>query len=145
VVAAGVIGLGLIAYPQMMKYKYDEKLSLGSVMAGGTLGQLIPPSLNMVIYGAITGVSVSQLFAGGMFAGVFLAAIFIIYILIRADMNNDPATADKKKNRAKMMETLVALKSILLPGILLLGLQRVALTDAATPTECAAGGVLEPF
>src|SRR5699024_3679477 len=123
------------------KYKYDEKLSLGSVMAGGTLGQLIPPSLNMVIYGAITGVSVSQLFAGGMFAGVFLAAIFIIYILIRAYMNKDAAPALEKENRATTKEKLVALKSIILPGLLIIGVLGAIFTGASTPTEGAALGV----
>lgn len=91
VVAAGVIGLGLIALPQMMKYKYNESLSLGSIMAGGTLGQLIPPSLNMVVYGAITGVSVSSLFAGGLGAGFILIGLFIAYILFRAYKNKDMA------------------------------------------------------
>lgn len=141
VVAAGVIGLGLIAFPQMMKYKYDEKLGLGSIMAGGTLGQLIPPSLNMVIYGAITGVSVSQLFAGGLFAGVFLATLFIIYILIRAYMNKNTAPALEKESRATWEDKFASLRAIILPGILIIVVLGTIFTGAATPTEGAAIGV----
>jgi len=142
VVAAGVIGLGLIALPQMLKYKYDQKLSLGSIMAGGTLGQLIPPSLNMVVYGAITGVSVSQLFAGGLFAGTFLAGLFIVYILVRAYLNKELAPSLNKEDRSTWEEKITSLKSIILPGILIIGVLGAIFSGAATPTEGAAIGVL---
>ena len=78
VVAAGVIGLGLIGLPQMLKHKYNLRLSLGSVLAGGTLGQLIPPSATMVVYGAITGVSIGGLFAGGITCGLFLSFLYVL-------------------------------------------------------------------
>jgi tripartite ATP-independent transporter DctM subunit len=83
VVAAGVIGLGLIGLPQMLKHDYDKKLSLGCVLSGGTLGQLIPPSTNMVLYGCVTGVSIGRLFAGGISAGIFLAVLYILYVITR--------------------------------------------------------------
>ena len=142
VVAAGVIGLGLIALPQMLKYKYQENLSLGAVMAGGTLGQLIPPSLNMVVYGAITGVSVTSLFAGGLGTGIFLAGLFVIYILVRSYLNKDLAPALTKENRATWNEKFVALKSIILPLLLIFIVLGTIFTGAATPTEGAAVGVL---
>ncbi|WP_209121667.1 TRAP transporter large permease subunit [Alkalihalobacillus sp. BA299] len=142
VVAAGVIGLGLIALPQMLKYNYQEKLSLGSVMAGGTLGQLIPPSLNMVVYGAITGVSVTSLFAGGLSAGIFLSILFIGYILIRTIINKDIAPALSKDNRATWKEKFISLKSIILPLILILIVLGAIFSGAATPTEGAAVGVI---
>ena len=75
VVAAGVIGLGVIALPQMEHYKYNRGVNIGSVLAGGTLGQIIPPSLVMVIYGAVTGVSVGKLFAAGVSAGILLSCL----------------------------------------------------------------------
>lgn len=142
VVAAGVIGLGLIALPQMMRYKYNETLSLGSIMAGGTLGQLIPPSLNMVVYGAITGVSVSSLFAGGLSSGVFLILLFMIYILFQAYRKKGMAPALAKEERATTQEKFDALKSIFLPMILILIVLGSIFTGTATPTEGAAVGVL---
>lgn len=141
VVAAGVIGLALIALPQMNKYKYEENLSLGSIMAGGTLGQLIPPSLNMVVYGAITGVSVTSLFAGGMGTGLFLALLFIVYILVRSYMNKDIAPALAKENRATWGEKLASLRSIILPLLLIAMVLGTILSGFATPTEGAAVGV----
>lgn len=142
VVAAGVIGLGLIALPQMMRYRYNETLSLGSIMAGGTLGQLIPPSLNMVVYGAITGVSVSNLFAGGLGAGILLTLLFIAYILCRAYMKDDVAPALKKEERATWQEKFASLKSIILPILLILVVLGSIFTGIATPTEGAGVGVL---
>ena len=142
VVAAGVIGLGLIALPQMMRYKYNETLSLGSIMAGGTLGQLIPPSLNMVVYGAITGVSVSSLFAGGLSSGILLILLFIAYILFQAYRKDDVAPALAKKDRATTEEKFASLKSIILPMLLIILVLGSIFTGAATPTEGAAVGVL---
>ncbi|WP_209125143.1 TRAP transporter large permease subunit [Alkalihalobacillus sp. BA299] len=104
VVAAGVIGLGLIALHQLLKYNYQEKLSLGSVMAGGTLGQLIPLSLNMVIYGVITGVSVMSLFSGGLSVCIFLSILFLLYILICTFLNKEIAPALSKDKRATWAE-----------------------------------------
>lgn len=83
VVAAGIIGMGLIALPQMDRYKYDRSISLGSILAGGTLGQLIPPSLNMIIYGAVCSVSVGGLFASGISSGLLLVVLYCLYIVVR--------------------------------------------------------------
>lgn len=141
VVAAGVIGLTLIALPQMTKYKYEENLSLGSIMAGGTLGQLIPPSLNMVVYGAITGVSVTSLFAGGIGTGTFLALLFIVYILVKSYMNKDVAPALEKEKRATWSEKIQSLRSIILPLLLIALVLGTILSGFATPTEGAAVGV----
>ncbi|CAM4265939.1 TRAP transporter large permease [Jeotgalicoccus halotolerans] len=141
VVAAGVIGLGLIALPQMMKYKYNEKLSLGSIMAGGTLGQLIPPSLNMVVYGAMTGVSVSSLFAGGMSAGIILILLFVFYILFMAYTKSDSAPALAKEDRVSTGEKIRSTRTIILPMILIILVLGSIFTGIATPTEGAGVGV----
>lgn len=142
VVAAGVIGLGLIALPQMMRYKYDETLSLGSIMAGGTLGQLMPPSLNMVVYGAMTGVSVSSLFAGGLSAGIVLISFFIIYILIVAYTKTGSAPALAKEDRVSTGDKLRATKSVILPMLLILLVLGSIFTGISTPTEGAGVGVI---
>ncbi len=142
VVAAGVIGLGLIALPHMMRYKYNENLSLGTVMAGGTLGQLIPPSLNMVVYGAMTGLSVSSLFAGGISAGLLLVVLFIVYILFMAYKNPANAPALVKQERVSFKEKIIALRAIILPMILIIFVLGSIFTGVATPTEGAAVGVV---
>jgi len=140
VVAAGVIGLGVIALPQMRKYKYDNLITLGSITAGGTLGQVVPPSLNMVVYGAVAGVSVGKLFTGGVSIGIFLASIYILYILIRSFINKDLCPALPKNDRASFFEKILSLKNILIPGILIILVLGSILLGATTPTEGAALG-----
>jgi tripartite ATP-independent transporter DctM subunit len=140
VVAAGVIGLGLIGFPQMRKHNYDKKLALGSVLAGGTLGQLIPPSTNMVLYGCVTGVSIGSLFAGGMCAGLFLAALYIIYILARGLLNPDSCPSLPPEERASWGEKFYALRGVFLPSVLIVIVLGSILSGVATPTEAAAFG-----
>src|SRR5699024_6446088 len=114
-------------------YKDDEKLSLGSIMAGGTLGQLIPPSLNMVVYGAMTGESVSSLFAGGLSAGIILISFFIIYILFVAYKKPNSAPALAKEDRASMNEKMKSTKSVILPLILIILVLGSIFTGISTP------------
>jgi tripartite ATP-independent transporter DctM subunit len=140
VIAAGVIGLGLIAYPQMIKYNYQKKMSLGVVMAGGTLGSIIPPSINMVVYGSITGVSVGSLFAGGIVAGLLLAFLFCTYILVRAYLNKDLLPALPKEGRPSWLEKFISLKTIIAPIILIILMLGAILSGLATPTEGASVG-----
>lgn len=140
VVAAGVIGLGVIALPQMMKYGYDRKLALGSITAGGTLGQMIPPSLNMVVYGAVAGVSVGKMFAGGVTVGIFLALSYIGYILIRSYFQKDLCPALPADARATWNEKFISLLQIIVPLIIILLMLGSILTGATTPTEGAALG-----
>ncbi|WP_309133255.1 TRAP transporter large permease subunit [Brevibacterium sp.] len=142
VVAAGVIGLGLIALPQMLKYKYNRELSLGAVMAGGTLGQLIPPSLNMVVFGAITGVSVASLFAGGLSAGILLAALYVIFIAAVGIFK--PRTFPKPVGLEAKPEVSIGrvVRGLVLPAILIAVVLGSILSGAATPTEGAVIGVV---
>ncbi len=141
VVAAGVIGLGLIGLPQMLKYKYDLKLSLGSVMAGGTLGQLIPPSATMVVYGAATGVSIGGLFAGGITCGIFLSLMYILYILFRALINRKLCPSLPPEARASWKEKFLSIKGVIAPVVLMILVLGSILSGIATPTEAAGFGV----
>ncbi len=140
VVAAGVIGLGLIALPQMEKYGYDRKIILGSIMSGGTLGQLIPPSLVMVIYGAVTGVSVGSLFAAGVSAGLLLTGVFCAYILIRSFINEKLCPALPIEDRVSIKDKFLSLKALVLPGLLIIMCLGAIFSGAATPTEGAGVG-----
>lgn len=140
VVAAGVIGLGLIGLPQMLKHGYNQRLALGSVLGGGTLGQLIPPSTNMVLYGAVTGVSIGGLFAGGISAGLLLASLYIIYILIRGLICPASAPSLPLEERATWKEKLRSTKSIFFPMVLIVIVLGSILLGMASPTEAAAFG-----
>ncbi len=140
VVAAGVMGMGLVALPQMKKYNYDNSISLGSILAGGTLGQIIPPSLNMVIYGAVTSVSVGGLFAAGISAGLFLVGIYCAYIFVRCLLNPQLCPALPVDQRATMREKVASLKDLILPSALIILCLGAILSGATTPTEGAAVG-----
>ena len=140
VVAAGVIGLGLIALPQMEEYGYDRKVTIGAILSGGTLGQLIPPSLVMVIYGAVTGVSVGSLFAAGVSAGLLLTGLFAGYILIRSWINKDLCPSLPEESRATWGEKFASLKALILPGLIIVLCLGAIFSGAATPTEGAAVG-----
>ena len=87
--ASGIIGavvtlMGLLAFPAMLKARYNVRLAAGAVTAGGTLGILIPPSVLLILYGATAGVSVMQLYAGAFFPGLMLAALYVGYIIVYA-------------------------------------------------------------
>jgi len=140
VVAAGVIGLGLIALPRMEQYKYDRGINMGSVLVAGTLGQLIPPSLVMVIYGAVTNLSVGKLFAAGVSSGILLTILFCGYILIRAWLNPALCPALPPNQRANWDEKFAALRAVVLPACLILICMGAIFSGAATPTEGAAFG-----
>lgn len=95
---SGIIGgeivlLGLIALPQMLKLGYDKKLAIGTVVAGGSLGTMIPPSIVLVFYGLTANVSIADLFSGVVVPGFILASSYIAYIIIRTLLN--PSLAPK--------------------------------------------------
>jgi TRAP-type mannitol/chloroaromatic compound transport system permease large subunit len=87
--ATGIVGavvtlMGLLAFPAMLKAGYNVKVAAGAVTAGGCLGILIPPSVLLIVYGAVAGVSVVQLYAGAFFPGFMLAALYIGYVIVLA-------------------------------------------------------------
>lgn len=147
VVAAGIIGLGLMALPQMLKHRYDKNLAMGTVLGAGTLGgQLIPPSTNMVLYGSVSGVSIAGLFAAGIVTGLFLAALYITYIIMLGIIKPDSYPAAMPvEERATWGEKLKSLRGVFFPVLLLLLVLGSILNGVASPTEAAgfgAGGAL---
>ncbi len=87
--ATGIVGavvtlMGLLAYPAMLRAKYDVKMSAGVITAGGCLGIMIPPSVLLILYGATASVSVVQLYAGAFFPGIMLAGLYVAYVIIRS-------------------------------------------------------------
>lgn len=90
--ATGIVGavvtlMGLLALPAMLKAGYSVKLSAGAITAGGCLGIMIPPSVLLIVYGAVAGVSVVKLYAGAFFPGLLLALLYVVYIMIVAKIN----------------------------------------------------------
>ena len=92
--ATGIVGavvtlMGLLAFPAMLKAGYNVKVAAGAVTAGGCLGILIPPSVLLIVYGAVAGVSVVQLYAGAFLPGFMLAALYIGYVIVLAKFRPD--------------------------------------------------------
>lgn len=94
--ATGIVGavvtlMGLLAMPAMLKAGYSVRLTAGAITAGGCLGILLPPSVMLIVYGATTGVSVVQLYAGALFPGIMLAGLYMLYVIIVAKLRPDLA------------------------------------------------------
>ena len=140
--AAAVLTMGIIAVPAMLKRGYDKSMVLGATMAGGALGQLIPPSVLMVVYGGMAGVSVGKLFMGGVFPGLLLSGLFILYIAVRSFIQKDiaPALPSEERRQFTWRMKFVALKAIVLPALLIVGVLGSIFQGVATPTEAAAIG-----
>ena len=131
--------IGTVATPVIEKYRYGERLFLGSLAAGGTLGILIPPSINLIIYGWLTETSVPQLYLAGFVPGIVLGLIFmatiVICCLIRPEWRGVPI-------RASWNERLRSLTGLLPPLALFLVVIGSIYAGFATPTESAALGVI---
>ncbi len=140
--AAAVLTMGIIAVPAMLKRGYDKSMVLGSTMAGGALGQLIPPSVLMVVYGGMAGVSVGKMFMGGVFPGLVLSGLFILYIAIRCFFQDNlgPALPQEERDKITWAMKFKALKAIILPSLLIISVLGSIFKGVATPTEAAAIG-----
>lgn len=139
---AATISMGLIALPSMFKRNYDKSIAMGCISAGGALGILIPPSVTMIIYGTVCGVSIGRLFAGGILPGLLLATLFIVYILIRAALNPSIGPALPREGRASLRVIISQLPALILPIFLIVAVLGSMFSGLATPTEAAAVGAL---
>jgi len=140
--ATGVITMGLIALPAMLKRKYSKSMAIGCVMGAGALGQLIPPSGIMIVFGAYAGESVGRLFAGGVFPGLVISALFCTYIAIRCAIQPNMGPALPVEERANWRGKLVSLRGVILPIILIAMVLGSIFLGMATPTEAASIGAV---
>lgn len=131
--------IGTTAMPQIDKNGYNERLFLGSLAAGGTLGILIPPSINMVIYGFLTDTSVPRLFIAGLVPGILLALVFAATILILCALVPSWGGTRSPISRKALLQSLPDLAPPL--GLFLLVIGAIY-TGWATPTEAASLGVI---
>jgi len=131
--------VGVVAMPQIKIRGYDESLFLGTLAAGGTLGILIPPSINFILYGLITNTSVPRLYLAGMVPGLLLTSLFMLIVLIYC-------LANPKKGGAKLdtswSDRLASLKDLLAPLFIFFVVVGSIYLGWATPTEAASMGVL---
>ncbi len=144
IMGAPVIIMGLFALPQMLKRGYDKALSCGTICAGGTLGILIPPSIMLVVYGPMAGISVGKLFLGAFGPGLLLSFLYVLYIFIRCQLNPSlgPAIPEEERN-IPLKEKLKLISTSLLPTLLLiLAVLGTIFFGIAAPTEAAAVGSL---
>jgi len=140
--AAAVITMGTLALPAMLKRQYNKHIAMGAIMAGGALGQLIPPSLLLILYGAMSSLSVGKLFLGGVLPGLLLAGLFIIYTLVRSALNKNfcPAMPKKERENISTREKIISIRGIILPVLLIIAVLGSIFTGIATPTEAAGIG-----
>jgi len=134
----GILMMGLIAVPAMLKQKYNKSLALGSVMAGGVLGEIIPPSIIMIIFAYISRVSIGRLFFGGAIPGFITAFMYILYISIRCYFQ--PHLAPKTTGDILWKERIRSLKEIILPAMLIVLVLGAIFFGIATPSEAAGVG-----
>lgn len=137
-----VLSMGVIAVPAMLARNYDKKLAVGIVQAGGALGFLIPPSMMMVMYSFLTGVSVGKLFAGGIVPGLLLAGMYVVYIAVLAWLRPEAAPALSREERAPLNVRLRSLGSLFLPLALIVTILGCIFLGITSPTEAAAMGAV---
>ncbi len=134
----GILMMGLIAVPAMLKQGYDKSLALGSVMAGGVLGEIIPPSIIMIVFAFIARLSIGRLFFGGAIPGFITASLYILYILIRCYFQ--PHLAPRVTEEVTWKMRAGALKEIVLPALLIFMVLGAIFFGVATPSEAAGVG-----
>ena len=144
VVGASVVAMGVISLPVMLKYKYNTELATGTICAAGTLGQIIPPSIVLIILGDVFQVPVGDLFKAAVGPGLALVVAYILFILVVAYLKPelapaipaDPSRGNKKKQVIRALIDIIPSLTLVLMvlGSIFMGI--------ATPTESAAVGCL---
>lgn len=144
VVAATVVAMGLISLPIMLRYGYNKELATGVIVASGTLGQIIPPSVVLVVLGDQLGVSVGDLFIGSVIPGLMMAGAFALHVLIVAFFRPDFAPALPEEVRAIGGKALGqrVVKVMVPPILLIMMILGSIFFGIATPTEAGAIGCL---
>ncbi|MCB1725202.1 MAG: TRAP transporter large permease subunit [Chromatiaceae bacterium] len=148
--ATGIVGavvtlMGLLAFPAMLKARYDTSLAAGVICAGGTLGILIPPSIMLIVYAAASGVSIVKLYAGALFPGLLLAGLYVAYVVVRSLLQPQLAPKPTKEEVGGIStgQIIVQLLTSFFPlAFLILAVLGAILFGLATPSEAAAVGAL---
>ena len=140
IVSASVVMMSLIALPLMVRAGYSKELSGGTIAASGTLGQIIPPSVILIILGDVMNIGVGELFMGAVLPGLLLVALYIVYILVIAHLKPQSAPALHEDHRSGNLQSLLwAIAPMLVLMIVVLG---SIFAGVSSPGESAAFGVV---
>jgi tripartite ATP-independent transporter DctM subunit len=144
VVAATVVAMSLISLPVMLRYNYSKELATGVICASGTLGQIIPPSVVLVVLGSQLGISVGNLFIGSLIPGALIAGSFALYCLVYAFLRPDAAPALPLEARTMSGGALLirVFKVMIPPLVLILAVLGGIFFGVASATEAGAVGAL---
>jgi tripartite ATP-independent transporter DctM subunit len=147
--ATGIVGavvtlMGLLAFPQMLKAGYDVRLASGVICAGGCLGILIPPSIMLIVYAAMAGMSVVQLYAAAVIPGFMVAGMYCIYVMVLAIFKPQvaPPLPREEGNVPLGKVFLMVVQSFVPLALLILCVLGAIMFGLATPTEAASIGAL---
>jgi len=140
IMSAGIITAGLIAMPEMFNRKYNKRMVLGSIMSGGLLGTIIPPSIPTILYALYSRQSVGRLFAGSVIPGIIQSALYIVYIGIRCVLNPKMGPALPLEERASWKEKFTSVRHAFAPVLLVVAVLGSIFLGLATPTEASAVG-----
>lgn len=140
VIGAAVVTMGIIALPAMLKRNYDHKIAIGSIMAGGTLGILIPPSILAILYAVVAQQSVGELYLGAVVPGLMLSLLYILYVLVRTWLNPELGPPVPVSERISLKEKFLLLKDLIAPLILVSLVLGLLFGGIATPVEAAGIG-----
>ncbi|MEY3050310.1 MAG: hypothetical protein RLY31_95 [Bacteroidota bacterium] len=145
IVGATVVTMGLISLPTMLKRGYQPELSTGVIAAAGTLGQIVPPSVVLILLGSIMSVNIGDLFAGAVLPGLLLVLLYIVYVMGMAYLRPQnaplfpPEGTGRPRDPAYRRQMLI---SFLLPLLLIVAVLGSIFLGLATSTESAAVGAL---
>jgi tripartite ATP-independent transporter DctM subunit len=144
VVGASVVAMGMISLPVMMRYGYSKELSSGVICASGTLGQIVPPSVVLVVLADQLQVSVGDLFVGSLVPGLMLAGLYALYVIVTAFIKPETAPAMPKEEREAASGKLAGqvVRALLPPLVLIFVVLGSIFLGVATPTEAGALGAV---
>ncbi len=145
VIGAAVVTMGIIALPAMLQRQYDPKIAMGAIMAGGTLGILIPPSILAIIYAVVADQSVGELFVGAVIPGLMLSGMYIIYVTARSYINPKLGPPIPVDERITVREKFALMRKMAAPIMLILVVFSALFSGAATPVEAAGIGTFGSF
>lgn len=140
VIGAAVVTMGIIALPAMLKRGYNHEIALGSIMAGGTLGILIPPSILAILYAVVAQQSVGELYLGSIVPGIMLSSMYVAYVLVRSWRNPSLGLAIPIEERISLLEKILLLRRLIAPLILVFTVLGLLFGGIATPVEAAGIG-----
>ncbi|ALE52820.1 C4-dicarboxylate ABC transporter [Candidatus Thioglobus autotrophicus] len=144
VVGASVIAMGVISLPVMLKHNYKKTLSTGVICASGTLGQIIPPSIVLIILADVLGVPVGDLFRSAVMPSLVLVGSYILYVLIISHLDKEaaPASSNKNSHLSSGAKYWLVAKAVIPPLALIIAVLGSIFSGIATPTESASIGAV---